>query len=157
LEALKRAASEIERELGGDVAAQRREHEARRMDAQAAREKWEASAKEAAKHGRAAAPLPPEAEEPPEPQVPRLIVADVTPEKLAEMLAAHQRGLTLVRDELQALFGNFGKYGGGSDEPLYLSAYSGDFSPIDRKKGGTINAPRAFLSITGGIQPDKWQ
>lgn len=153
---LKRAAANLERELAGDLEAKRSEHAARKVEAEALRERWEASAKEAIKHGRAAAPMPEEAQEPEEPQPPRLMVADVTTEKLARLIAANARGVISVRDELAGLLGNFGKYG-GSDEPFYLSAYTGDFSPVDRQKGGTINAARANLSLVGCIQPDKFQ
>jgi hypothetical protein len=153
---LKRSAATVERDLAGDMDARRREFEARKVEAEALRERWEASAKEAAKAGRAAAPLPAEADEPLEPQPPRMLVADVTTEKLARIIADNARGVVSVRDELSGLLGNFGKYG-GSDEPFYLSAYGGDFSPVDRQKGGTINAPRAYLSLVGGIQPDKFQ
>lgn len=156
LAALKRAAAMIEREEAGDMEARRGEHEARKVEAEALREKWEQSAKEAAKQSRAAAPMPAEAQEPPEPTPPRLLVADATTEKLARIIAENPRGVLLSRDELSGLLGNFGKYG-GSDEPFYLQAFGGDFSPIDRQKGGTVTAPRAYLSLVGSIQPDKFQ
>lgn len=157
LAVLKRALQALERECAGDVKAERGEFEARKIEAEAARERWEASAKEAVKHSRAAPPMPEDAQEPQEPQPPRLVVGDITIEKLAELNAANPRGLVLIRDELAGLLGNFGRYSNGADEPVYLSAYNGDATPVDRKKGGTINAPRFCLSIVGGIQPDKFQ
>lgn len=151
------AAQMLERELAGDLAAKRGEYEASKVEAAALRERWEASAKEAVKHGRPPTPMPDEAREPDEPQPPRLVVGDITVEKIGEMNAANPKGLVLIRDELAGLVGNFGRYSGGSDEPAYLSAYNGHATAIDRKKGGSINAPRFFLSILGGIQPDKFQ
>lgn len=156
LTALKRALAAVERDAGADLSLQRREHEARKIEAQAVRERWENAAKSAANAGREALPMPEAAEEPPEPKAPRLAIGDVTTEKLARLIADNQRGLVMIRDELAGLIGNFGKYG-GEDAPFYLSAYSGDFSPVDRVKGGTITAPAARLSIVGGIQPDKVQ
>ncbi len=156
LAALKRAAARIEREEAGDAEARRGEYEARKIEAEALREKWEQNAKEAAKNNRAAAPMPAEAQEPPEPTPPRLLVADATTEKLARIIAQNPRGVLLSRDELSGLLGNFGKYG-GADEPFYLQAFNGEFSPIDRQKGGTVTAARAYLSLVGSIQPDKFQ
>jgi hypothetical protein len=156
LAALKRAYMEIERGEAGDMAERKREHETRRVEAAAIREKWEAGAKEAAKKGQTASPMPAEADEPEEPRAPRMMVADATTEKLARIIADNPRGVISVRDELAGLLGNFGKYG-GEDAPFYLQAYGGDFSPVDRVKGGTITAERAYLSIVGAIQPDKVQ
>ncbi|HYD86789.1 MAG TPA: DUF3987 domain-containing protein [Vitreimonas sp.] len=154
--ALKRALAAIERESAGDVAERRREHEAAKAEAGLRREEWERSVAEAVKHKRAAPPMPAEAEEPEEPRIPRMIVADVTTEKLARIIAENPRGVISIRDELAGLLGNFGKYG-GEDAPFYLSAYNSDFSPVDRVKGGTITAARANLCVVGSTQPDKIQ
>lgn len=156
LATFKRAIMRVERDEAGDIKSRRRQFEADRVEAAERRAKWELTVKEAVKHDRAAPPMPEEAQEPEEPRAPRIVVADVTTEKLAEMLGANARGLISVRDELAGTIGNFGKYG-GEDAPFYLSAYDGDFSPVDRKKGGTITAERAFLSMVGAIQPDKLQ
>lgn len=154
--ALKRALAILEKEAAGDVPALRREHETRKLEAELARTAWEALAKELRGKGKSAPPLPPEAEDPAPLCIPRIAIADATTEKAARILAENPRGVISIRDELAGLIGNFGKYG-GEDAPFYLSAYSGDFSPIDRMKGDTVTAPRAYLSIAGAIQPDKIQ
>lgn len=153
---IKRAALAIERDEGSDLAERKRDYESRRVEAEAVRAAWEAQVKAAVAKGSQAPRRPEAADEPEEPRAPRMMAGDATREALARLLVVNPRGLLLVLDELQALLGNFGKYG-GADEPFYLSAYSGDFAPVDRVKGGTLTAPRAFLSITGCIQPEKFQ
>lgn len=54
----------------------------------------------------------------------RITVNDSTPEKLGELLAAHQKGLMFFRDELAGWFGSFDKYSGsGAERALWLEAY----------------------------------
>lgn len=95
-------------------------------------------------------PLKPEA-----PAERRLIVADTTIEKLAELLAANPLGLLLVRDELAAWVGNFDRYVGakGAELPTWLSFYDAAPVLVDRKSGGTVHVERGAVSIIGGIQP----
>lgn len=156
LATLKRAVMALEHSESADISERKREFEAKRVEAEAVRASWEAKVKEAVKNSSATPRRPEAADDPDEPYAPRLLAADATREAAARLLAKHPRGLLLALDELAALIGNFGKYG-GADEPFYLAAYGGDFSPVDRVKGDALKAERAYLSIVGAIQPDRMQ
>ncbi len=98
---------------------------------------------------------PPLAPEPPAEN--RLLVSDITSEKLGAMLEDNPLGLLLVRDELAAWIGAFDRYaagGKGSDAPVWLSFYDAASVVIDRK-GGKQNyfVERAAVSVLGTIQP----
>lgn len=96
-------------------------------------------------------------EEPERPIERRLVVSDVTIEKLGCLLEENPLGLLLVRDELAAWVGAFDRYasgGKGSDQPAWLSMYDAAPITIDRKSGkGTIFVERAAVSVLGSIQP----
>jgi DNA polymerase I-like protein with 3'-5' exonuclease and polymerase domains len=102
---------------------------------------------------------PEDAGDPPEePMLRRVIVSDVTIEKLAEVLEDNPRGVLLGRDELAGWFGSFSRYkgkAGGSDMPNWLEAHRGGVWMIDRKTGDRKHyfVPRASVSLTGTIQP----
>jgi hypothetical protein len=86
----------------------------------------------------------------------RLVVGDVTTEKLASLLQENPLGLLLVRDELAAWTGTFDRYsrGKGADHPTWLSFHDGGVALVDRKTGpGTIFVERAAVSVLGSIQP----
>jgi hypothetical protein len=95
-------------------------------------------------------------ETPPPP--PRLMVSDVTMQRLVALLRDNPKGLVLVRDEIEAFFGDMGRYSGsGADRGDYLTLWAGTKLTIDRvKEGGlAITVPRPALSLLGGGQPDK--
>lgn len=97
-------------------------------------------------------------EPPAKPVVPvekRLLVSDVTCEKLGALLKDNPLGLLLVRDELAAWLGSFDRYasGKGSDGPTWLSFFDAANVTIDRKSGGTLFVERAAVSVLGTIQP----
>jgi hypothetical protein len=98
---------------------------------------------------------PPEPPEPPREK--RVVVSDITVEKLGCLLQDNPLGLLLVRDELAAWIGSFDRYaagGKGSDGPAWLSMYDAAAVVIDRKSGnGTIFCERAAVSVLGSIQP----
>ena len=88
----------------------------------------------------------------------RNVVQDTTVEALVPLLMDNPRGLLLARDELNGWFGSFDRYAsgkGGADEAHWLSMHSGNSFVVDRKTSDrtTLRVPRAFVSITGGIQP----
>ncbi|MBN9516903.1 DUF3987 domain-containing protein, partial [bacterium] len=113
----------------------------------------------AAEYKRRVGDDPDGAGEPPvKPTLARVLVSDVTIEKLAGLLDDNRRGLTLYRDELAGWLGSFTRYkgaAGGSDEPAWLSIHRADTLMYDRKTGdkNSVFVPRAAVSITGGIQP----
>jgi len=95
--------------------------------------------------------------EPERPTERRLLVSDITVEKLGELLEQNPLGLLLVRDELAAWIGAFDRYasgGKGSDQPAWLSMYDAAPVTIDRKSGkGNYFVERAAVSVLGSIQP----
>lgn len=102
----------------------------------------------------------PPTDPPEEPELPtghRLVVSDVTVEKLGCLLEENPLGLLLLRDELAAWVGAFDRYasgGKGSDQPAWLSMYDAAPVTIDRKSGkGTYFVERAAVSVVGSIQP----
>lgn len=118
-----------------------------------AMEEWKASGGKAAnskEYASKPSPTRPDAE--------RIIVGDITIEKLAEILHKNPRGIILKRDELQGWFGSFGQYkatGGGNDLPVWLEAFRAQSRTIDRKSGDipTIYVPRFAVTVLGTIQP----
>ena len=85
----------------------------------------------------------------------RLLVNDITCEKLGSLLQENPLGLLLVRDELAAWLGSFDRYshGKGSDGPTWLSFFDAAPVTIDRKSGRTLFVERAAVSVLGTIQP----
>jgi hypothetical protein len=87
----------------------------------------------------------------------RFLVGDTTLEALALCLERSSRGLLLARDELAGWFRSYDAYrrGRGGDVQHYLTLHRAGDLCLDRKTGDhrTIFVPRAFLAVTGGIQP----
>lgn len=101
-----------------------------------------------------------EVDRPALPEPKRILVSDITIEKLAEVLWNNPRGLVLVRDELSGWFGSFTRYssGGGkssSDLSTWLSIFRATQIVVDRKTGTqtSIHVPKAAVSVIGTIQP----
>jgi hypothetical protein len=93
------------------------------------------------------------------PRVERILLDDVTTEKMADLLDQNPRGLVMVRDELSALITSMNQYksGKGHDRQVYLKLWSHETIRVDRKSnpdGMPHMAYRPFLTIVGGIQPD---
>lgn len=87
----------------------------------------------------------------------RIVVDDVTTERLAGLLAENPRGVVMVKDELSSLFSGMNQYkagGKGADRQFFLSAWSGSSLAVDRKNGAVpVNISHPFLSIVGGMTP----
>jgi DNA polymerase I-like protein with 3'-5' exonuclease and polymerase domains len=97
-------------------------------------------------------------EKPEEPVCPRLVVSDITIERLSEVLEDNPRGVLVARDELSSWLYSFARYkggGGGSDVPNWLELHHAGTLMYDRKTGErrTIIVPKAAASVCGGIQP----
>jgi len=95
---------------------------------------------------------------PERPIVPRVIVVDVTVERLATLLDEHPKGLLLARDELSGWLASFDRYvqrgQTSADATFWLSSYVAEHVQVDRKTGGeSIYVPRAAMSVCGTIQP----
>jgi hypothetical protein len=103
--------------------------------------------------------MPREAQEPPRPVCPRVLIKDATIEKVAELLADLPKGLLLHRDEFQAFIGGFDRYSGGrggADRASWLEAWGGRSKIVDRSKNpAPIHVPYFGISLAGTIQPDR--
>jgi hypothetical protein len=100
----------------------------------------------------------PRPELPASPVQKRLIVAEITSEKLHELLIQNPAGLFMVRDELVGWISVLDKVGRESDRGFFLTSWSGNepFS-IDRIGRGSLHVPHVCLSLLGNIQPTRLQ
>lgn len=97
-------------------------------------------------------------EPPAPPKMGRVLVADLTIEKLSSLLDDNPRGLLCYRDELAGWLGSFCRYkgsAGGSDESNWLELHRAGQILYDRKTGEktTVIVDDAAVSVCGGIQP----
>jgi len=90
---------------------------------------------------------------------PRLVIEDVTSQKLAVLLAAHGECLaSLSADAGEVVSILLGRYSGNvkrTDESVYLKAFTGDPCRVDRQNSETIILQRPCLSALWLTQPDK--
>jgi hypothetical protein len=123
--------------------------------AKAERAAWQADVKIATKEGVATPCMPDAAVDPDEPQRPRLMVGDVTPEAVMEILAGNPNGILHLRDELAGWLMAFDRYSPGGRE-FWLEAFGGRHFTVDRK---SLKAPLSIqfngVTVLGGIQPEK--
>lgn len=116
---------------------------------------WKNSVKDAIKAGEPSPSFPADAQEPTQPQRPRIMIADATMEAAADIAAANPKGLILIRDELGAWWRGFNRYGGDGERQFWLQAYGARQHTVDRKKlGRPVVIPRLSVSALGGTQPD---
>lgn len=78
---------------------------------------------------------------------------DITIEAIKERMEQRPQGIGLIKDELDDLMKNMGRYSGGDDTPFYLEAYNGGPMSATRKGKASIWVDNACLSIAAGIQP----
>jgi hypothetical protein len=123
--------------------------------AKAEKAAWQSNVKEATKSGVATPSMPDAAVEPDEPQRPRLMVQDGTPEAVMEILAGNPNGILHLRDELAGWLMSFERYSPGGRE-FWLEAFGGRHFTVDRKN---LKAPLFVefngVTVLGGIQPEK--
>ena len=85
----------------------------------------------------------------------RLLVSDVTKEKLNLIHSQNPRGLGLVCDELLSFYNNINRYHKGDDKVYYLSNWSSKREPVDRMSDEMPqNDFKQYISIAGTIQPN---
>ena len=147
----------LEVELNEDFPERRRQWKTDKLEAETRRALWEAEAKGAVKKGHKPPLMPFDCEEPDPPHERRLLINDVTPEKLVRLAAVNPFGLVHQRDELAGWLGGMDRYGGaGSERALWLEAYGARPFVIDRVKDDKpIRAEALAVGIVGGIQPDR--
>lgn len=87
---------------------------------------------------------------------PRLVLHDVSPAKLVELLGRHPQGLFMIADELPRLLARLTAKGGAVERALFLQLFNGT-TPFtyDRQGRPEIRIPAATLSLAGTIQPAK--
>ncbi len=94
--------------------------------------------------------------EKPQPPAPRrLVVSDITPEKLGVILEANPAVLVHV-DELKGLLLSWRREDRAVGRAFFMAAYHGASSVIDRVMRGTLYLERPQVAILGGIQPGPW-
>ncbi len=123
--------------------------------AKAERAAWLADVKTAQKDGVATPSMPEGAVEPDEPQRPRLMVQDGTPEAVMDILAGNPNGVLHLRDELAGWLMSFERYSPGGRE-FWLEAFGGRHFTVDRKSlKAPLFIPFNGVTVLGGIQPEK--
>jgi hypothetical protein len=103
---------------------------------------------------------PSEDDKRPEKPIPKkVVVCDITIEKLAHVMHENSHGVCLCMDELGGWFSSFGRYsegkGVGADMSQWLSLHGARRLSVDRKTGDppSITVRRASCSVVGTIQP----
>jgi hypothetical protein len=115
---------------------------------------WDEHKEKLGRHKRAGRQEGP-APRPPTP-VERLVIDDITVEKVIGVLDDSPRGVLLAKDELSGWFAGFKRYSSTSNLSAWLPMHSSLPVTYDRKTGDqpTLCIDRAALSIAGGIQPE---
>lgn len=91
------------------------------------------------------------------PEISRLLIQDVTVDKLADLLKSSNRGCLVDKPELAGWFGSMDAYkngAGGSDRAAWLTFFDGGPLYVDRIGRGSLFVPNFGGSIIGAIQPD---
>ncbi|WP_232474043.1 DUF3987 domain-containing protein [Sphingomonas sp. MA1305] len=124
--------------------------------AKAERTEWQAQVKQATKDGVATPSMPDAAVDPDEPQRPRLMVQDGTPEAVMDILSGNPNGVLHLRDELAGWLMSFERYSPGGRE-FWLEAFGGRHFTVDRKsnRAGPTFIQFNGVTVLGGIQPEK--
>ncbi len=88
------------------------------------------------------------------PMYKKMLLADFTPEKLAENLQHNEKGLAIVNDELMKWINSFDQYNKGGDQQLYLNLFNGNVLTVDRVSKEPTRVPETNVNILGGMQPE---
>ncbi len=90
------------------------------------------------------------------PQRQTIIINDATKEALQKEIASSTNGVLYEVDELMGFFRYVEKMGNDSYREFLLELWNGKYSSNSFRVGnGKTEIPRSFLSILGGIQPEK--
>lgn len=123
--------------------------------AQVAKRAWERRCEAALKEGKAAPPMPPEADAGTAPHIPRLVVNDGTVERLGVIAKEQPKGFLQMRDELAGWLLSMEARNGGSDRAFWLEAFGGRAFTVERMGRPPLTVPRLTIGALGGIQPDR--
>jgi Protein of unknown function (DUF3987) len=151
---LKHVVPEIEYRMAREFPDQLREARKDIEIAKARRDNWKAEVKAAIQSSKSPPPQPDAVPE--EPIAPRLVMDDVTHEKVALVLAhAAPNGVLMVRDEIAGWLLGMNAYNEAA-RGFWIEAYGGRRKSVDRvKHSEPIIVPRLAVSWHGGIQPDR--
>jgi hypothetical protein len=151
-----RVVPSLERKMLGDYPDRHRDWEAARALATAKARHWKLLLARAQNKGEPLPDHPGDLDPGPEPQMPRLRLADVTVEKVAEILTfAAPKGLLIHRDELAGFLLGMNNYH-AAGRPFWLEAYNGGPFPLERVKlSEPLRIPHLTCSIFGTIQPER--
>lgn len=123
--------------------------EAAHASAKKAYLEWSASAE--ALVDNAAIPSVPDL--PPQPVPLRIVVSDITSQKLMRQAADRQRGLLCYLDEMASWCTKLSDPKSGEDRSSWVVSYESRPYEMDRVGGGSIRAENLAVSIYGNIQP----
>lgn len=114
---------------------------------------------EEAHHATAARELQAKADTVPIPAAGELITGDITPERLATVMAENNERLAIVSDESGVL--NVDRYGdskaiggGGKKMDIYLQGFTGQAVAVHRQSAPTVRLAHPLLAIVAGVQPE---
>jgi Protein of unknown function (DUF3987) len=129
---------------------EREAYELKKKQYEQAEREW---IKEGSKGDKPVSPGPP-------PVLTRFLTTDCTPEALAPLLEANQKGIIAHRDEVIGWVRSMDKYSGGDrgERQLWCSFWSAESACIDRVKDrdrGPILLQKPHVTMIGGLVPSK--
>lgn len=90
---------------------------------------------------------------PPEPVPLKLVVSDITSQKLVRDCQGRPRGLLCYLDEMNSWVNKVNDLRSGEDRSAWVQSYEGEPYQMDRVGGGSFSLDNFAVSIYGNIQP----
>ena len=90
---------------------------------------------------------------PPKPVSKKIVISDITSQKLVRNAADRPEGLLCWLDEMNAWVNKLTNKNSGEDRSAWVMGYEGDFYEMDRVSSGPIWCENMAVSIYGNIQP----
>jgi hypothetical protein len=92
---------------------------------------------------------------PEEPTLRVRLTSDSTVEKVSVLLAGHEQGLLLYRDELSGWAKDLNRYHKeGGDRQFWLQCYTGGPYTVNRITRDDVHVEQLLVGLVGGLQPD---
>ena len=83
-----------------------------------------------------------------------MMTSDITPERLATLMAANNERMAIVSDESGVLtVDRYGDRGAAKKLDLYLQGFTGEPVAVHRVKADTVRLTKPLLAIVAGVQP----
>jgi len=89
----------------------------------------------------------------PDPDSPRLLISDATPEALSVFLSRHEYRAACIHDEATLIDVVLGRYSKQPNLGLLLNSYDGNGGAVDRIGRETLILPEAYVSLGLCVQP----